>query len=306
MWFGALAAGAWLWGNPVGVAVAALVFAGGSIRLFGIQHDNGHNSYFTSRRANAICGVLLGAFTANAFHTTRLNHNMHHANLGNLDEMASHEVLTLTVVQWQAAGPWQRLGYRIYRSVPVICFLGPVLIVFFRYRWPKNLRRAGWWDAVLNNALMAALWGAVALVGGWPVFWMLLVGGVTTTTIGGIMVYSGHNHEDTYWQRAGDVNIEEAALKGASVLQLGPVFDFMTFNFAYHDLHHLNARIPAYRLRACHRSLSDVMTPRALGLGDALGSLRWKLWDEEKGRMVRFRDVPQVDQSQAQGTASHA
>ncbi|WP_422825099.1 fatty acid desaturase [Thalassococcus sp. BH17M4-6] len=291
MWVGAVALGAAYPGNPAAIAMSVVVFVGASIRLFAVQHDCGHLSYFRGHRVNVWTGVLLGAFTANAFHTMRYNHNRHHAHIGNLDEMDSHEVLTWTVADWRAATPLQRLGYRLYRSVLSICLLGPLYIFFLRYRFPKNARKVGLWDCALQNALMAALWVGVYLLGGVAAFQAQLLGSVATAIVGTIMVYSGHNHEDTYWNRADAVDFEEASLRGASVLTLGPVFDFMTFNFAYHDLHHLNARIPCYRLRACHRALRDDLHPTRLGLSEALGSLRWKLWDEEQGRMVRFADV---------------
>ena len=286
------AAAIWLgtatWGIWPLTALAVLAFAGASIRLFGIQHDCGHGSYFTSQPANVVTGILLGAFTMNAYFAMRYNHNRHHAHIGNLDEMASHEVLTWTVREWQAAGPWQRLFYRVYRSAPVIFVIGPIFIIFLRYRWPKNLRKTGLADVAVQNALMAGLWWLIWTQGGFTFF---ITAALATACMGVFMVYVGHNHEDTYWARADTHDFEEASLKGASVIDLGPVFDFLTFNFAYHDLHHLNARIPAYRLRACHKALEPWLTPRKLGFWKALACIRWKLWDEDRGRMVTFRDA---------------
>ena len=293
-----LALGAWAWGGGhwLVAALATAGFAGATIRLFGIQHDCGHLSYFASHRVNVACGVLLGAVTLNPYFAMRYNHNRHHAYIGDLDRMEAHEVLTWTVAQYRAAPWWARAGYRIYRSAPVIFVLGPLFILFLRYRWPKNAARTGLADIAVQNGLMLAFWGGVWSVGGAGALAFLLMASAVTACVGVAIVYVGHNHEETYWASGPDRDFDEAALKGSSVIDLGPVFDFLTFNFAYHDLHHLNHRIPAYRLRACHRALSDHLSPTRLGLWQALGCIRWKLWDEEAGRMVPFsaarRPVP--------------
>ena len=291
MYGAALMLGTWGFHQPVLVALAVVIFAGASIRLFGIQHDCGHDSYFPQHGRNVLCGVLLGAFTQNAFHAMRYNHNRHHAYVGRLDRMEAHEVLTWTVAQWQAAGVWQRLYYRIYRSLPVIFVIGPLFIIFVRYRFPKNTLKSGLGDVVLQNLMMAGLWTAIWAIGGMTALKFMLLAAMTTACLGVFMVYVGHNHERTYWSSGPGYDFEEASLRGSSVLDLGALFDFMTFNFAYHDLHHLNHKIPAYRLRACHKALSPHLEPVRLGAWEAVRCIRWKLWDEERGCMVRFADV---------------
>jgi omega-6 fatty acid desaturase (delta-12 desaturase) len=293
LWGAAVTLGTWAWGQGhwLLVALAVVGVFGGQGRLFGVQHDCGHLSYFASPRANVATGVLLGGLTYNPYFAMRYNHNRHHAFVGNLDRMESHEVLTWTVAQWHEAGPWARLGYRAYRSMPVICLIGPIFVILIRYRYPKNAARTGLWDVLVQNALMAGIWAAVWALGGWTAVQFLLTATVISACVAVFVVYVGHNHEDTYWQREDHVDFEKASLQGASVLCLGPVFDFLSLNFAYHDLHHLNARIPAYRLRQCHRDLAPLLEPRKLGLRDALRCLHWKLWDEEQARMVRFCDV---------------
>lgn len=300
MWLGTV-----FWGNWPVMALAVVLFFGASVRLFGVQHDCGHYSYFSNHRVNVIVGVLLGAFTHNAFFAMRYNHNQHHAYIGNLDKMESHEVLTWTVAEYRAAGFWQRVYYRIYRSAPVIFVIGPLFIIFIRYRWPKNAAKTGLADVIAQNLLMLLLWGGVYLVGGVTAMKFYGTALAISACLGVFIVYVGHNHEETYWQRSDSHDFEEASLQGASVLSLGPVFDFLTFNFAYHDIHHLNAKVPAYRLRACHQAVSPYIAPTRLGLWQALGCIRWKLWDEDRARMVTFAAARAPVQIAAQATVQH-
>lgn len=291
MYAAAVVIGTVFWGVWPVVGLAVLTFTGASIRLFGIQHDCGHLSYFASKQVNVVTGVLLGAFTHNAYFAMRYNHNRHHAFIGNLDRMEAHEVLTWTVAQYRDASFWRKVYYRIYRSAPVIFVIGPLFIIFLRYRFPKNALKTGLGDVLIQNALMVGLWCSVWLIGGGTALMFFVTAAVVTACLGVFMVYVGHNHEDTYWEHDEKCDFEEASLKGASVLDLGRLFDFMTFNFAYHDLHHLNARIPAYHLKVAHVALTDVLTPTRLGWWQALQCIRWKLWDEDQGRMVTFRQA---------------
>ena len=291
LYFGAIFLGTVYWGNPVVMALAVVLFTGGCIRFFGAQHDCGHYAHFTNRTASEVVGVLLGAFTAHPFYAMQYNHNRHHAHIGNLDARDAHEVLTWTVAEYQAASIWGRLYYRAYRSVFVIYFLGPIFIFFIRYRIPKNVQKTGWLDVVMQNALMGMLWLGVFNVGGLRAFSFFMVANVFAACFGTFMVFAGHNFEEAYWEHTEDVDLEEASLRGSSVLDFGPVFHFLTYNFAYHDLHHLYVKIPAYRLKACHDSLRDILHPTRMGWAEAISCIRWKLWDEDSKRMVRFCDV---------------
>lgn len=291
LYFGAITVGGVYWGNPIIVTLAVIVFIGGCIRFFGAQHDCGHYAHFSNRQASEVVGVILGAFTAHPFYAMQYNHNRHHAHIGNLDERDAHEVLTWTVAEYQNASFWGRFLYRAYRSVFVIYFLGPVFIFFIRYRIPKNVQKTGWADVVMQNGLMALLWYGVYTVGGPTAFVFFIIANICAACFGTFMVFAGHNFEEAYWEHTADVDLEDASLRGSSVLDFGPVFHFLTYNFAYHDLHHLYVKIPAYRLGACHEALRNELQPTRMGWGEAIACIRWKLWDEDSKRMVRFQDV---------------
>ena len=49
------------------------------VRLFMLQHDCGHGSFFTSRRANSIVGSILGVITLVPYTYWRKTHAIHHA-----------------------------------------------------------------------------------------------------------------------------------------------------------------------------------------------------------------------------------
>ena len=63
-------------------------------------------------------------------------------------------------------------------------------------------------------------------------------------------------------------------------------------------MHHLSARIPNYRLRSAHEQPMFARTP-VVTVRSSVGALRLKLWDEDRGCLVRFprraRSEPRAD-----------
>ena len=84
---------------------------------------------------------------------------------------------------------------------------------------------------------------------------------------------------------------DDAALHGSSYLKLPGVLQFFTGNIGLHHVHHLSVRIPNYNLQSAHDETSGLQAVPALTLGEALRAVRLKLWDEERGRLVTFRDA---------------
>jgi omega-6 fatty acid desaturase (delta-12 desaturase) len=85
----------------------------------------------------------------------------------------------------------------------------------------------------------------------------------------------------------------DAAPQGSSWFGLPPFLHWLTGNIGFHHVHHLNPRVPSYRLRATHEAVHALL-PMPIRPLSVLGALRapWlTLWDEAAGRLVRFRDV---------------
>ncbi|WP_120501692.1 fatty acid desaturase [Roseovarius sp. EL26] len=275
---------------------SGVVFAFAAVRLYVLQHDCGHHSLFETRVQNEWAGHGLSPFTFAPFEVMKQNHNLHHAGVGNLEHRETGEVHTMTLREWNAAGWWDRLQYRLYRNPLVLIPVGALFTYFIRYRWPKNTLRFGLGGVILHNlsilVFMGVLYQLAGLIGLAVFFGFSFLGGM----IGVFLVYLQHNFEDTYWDRRPDLDPQLAALQGASALDFGWFFDLTVACITLHDIHHFNARIPSYRLRACHYNLPDEYAPRRIKFPEAVAALTLKLWDEENNRLVPF---PKVRQSSA-------
>ena len=81
---------------------------------------------------------------------------------------------------------------------------------------------------------------------------------------------------------------EKAALESSSFMKMNPVMNWLTANIGYHHIHHLNSRIPFYRLPEVMKDIPELQHPKitSLSLKDIMACLKLKVWDKEQGKMV--------------------
>jgi len=279
------------WGYGV-TLLLALPTAGMYVRLFIIQHDCGHGSYFASGMANRCVGACLGLITMFPFGYWKKTHAVHHGTSGNLDRREFGEICTLTTKEYLARSRWARFWYRLYRSMPVLLGLGPLYQFVIKHRFPVDLPKS-WkreWNSVfLNDLMLLIVGGAWCLVFGWRIVLLVHLPVVLIAGALGIwLFYVQHTFEQAYWTTQKDWNSHLAAVAGSSYYDLPRVMHWLTGNIGYHHIHHMQPRIPNYRLREAFESDPLLRCAPRLTLRTSLRCARMKLWDEDLGRMTGF------------------
>lgn len=286
----------------------ALPAAGFLVRLFMIQHDCGHGSFFRSRRANDWVGRVIGVLTLTPYDFWRYSHGVHHATSGNLDHRGIGDVDTLTVREFLALPEWRRLLYRLYRHPIVMFGLGPAYLFILQHRVPVGAMRSRWqfWlSAMATNLAIAALVAAlIALVGLGSFLLVQLPITLIAGSIGVWLFYVQHQFEPTYWARDGRWNFHEAALHGSSHYQLPGVLRWFTANIGVHHVHHLCSNIPYYRLPRVLRDHPELAAVGRLTLLQSLQCVRLVLWDEARQQMISFRELRSAVRPQLQADAA--
>jgi omega-6 fatty acid desaturase (delta-12 desaturase) len=276
--------------SPLIVVVLVIPTAGFLVRVFVVFHDCVHGSLLPSRRANAWVGTVLGLLVFMPFRQWRQDHLGHHATSGDLDRRGVGDVPTLTVTEYQAR-PWLgQLGYRLFRHPAVMFGLGPVFAMVIQ---PRLVPRGA--SSRIRNSVVGTDAALVIIIAAlyWLIGWedLLIVWAPAALLAGSVgiwLFYVQHQFEDAYWQRRGDWSYAEAALRGSSYLKLPKLLQFFTGNIGLHHVHHLNARIPNYNLQRAHDTNAIFAGVPAVSVRDGLRSVRFKLWDEDKGRLVTF------------------
>ncbi len=292
LWFAmlkSLAVGYWL------TLILAVPTAGFLMRLFMIQHDCGHGSFFRSKTAASLVGFCIGVILLTPYGYWRKTHALHHAHSGDLDLRGFGDVDTLTVDEYLALPRWKRIWYRIYRSPWFLFGPGAYIHFLLKHRYPFDLPRE-WtreWASVWRTNVAIAV--VVVLMGSW-LGWQrfLLVQAPITlfaSTLGVWLFYVQHQFENTYWHRHEDWDYFDAAVQGSSHLVLPKPLQWLTASIGLHHVHHLSARIPNYKLQQAHDENPELQEVTRLTLRDTIRCVSLTLWDEERRRLIRFRDL---------------
>ncbi len=270
--------------------VLAIPAGGFLVRTFVVFHDCAHGSLLPSKRANGWVGRVLGLFVLSPFQRWRHDHAVHHATSGDLERRGVGDIITLTVEEYRARDSRGRFAYRAIRNPVVMFGLGPVIAMVVGPRIATRSQRPRMRHSVLaTDAVLLALVGGLCWLIGWQDF--LLVWAPPAMLAGSVgiwLFYVQHQFEDAYWQSATDWDYTEAALRGSTYLKLPRVMQFFTGNIGLHHVHHLNARIPNYNLQRAHDENPIFHQVPTLSFRDALGTVKLKLWDEERGKLVTF------------------
>jgi acyl-lipid omega-6 desaturase (Delta-12 desaturase) len=281
------------------ITLALSILAGAFVlRIFIIQHDCGHQSFFKKRKWNDLVGFVCGVVTLTPYEHWRTSHAVHHATSGDLDYRGFGDVVTKTVKEYMAFSPRQRLIYRLYRNPFIMFGIGALTLFLFLQRTPfalktattKQSRRSLYYTDV---CLIALIIGISFLIGFDKYLLVQLPIAFIASTIGVWLFYVQHQFEDTYWRYHPEWDYTRAALEGSSYYKLPRILQWFTGNIGLHHIHHLSPRIPNYLLEQCYNENPDFQNAPTLTIRTSLRILvsGFALWDEEQDRLISFKEA---------------
>jgi len=270
---------------PVAVLAGAFL-----VRIFIIFHDCGHHSFFKSTAANDIVGIMTGILCFTPYYQWRWEHSVHHGSAGDLDRRGTGDVWTLTVQEYLEASRWKRFAYRLARNPFVLFVLAPLFLFLIQQRlaWPRGGRRERYSVYGTNLALLGMALGLGWIFGFKAYLLLQLVVMMVAGSAGIWLFYVQHQFEGVYWERRAEWDYTRAALQGSSFYKLPRVLQWFSGNIGFHHIHHLSPRIPNYHLEKCHRAEPLFQTVKPLTLVGSLKSFAYRLWDEQRQRLVGY------------------
>jgi acyl-lipid omega-6 desaturase (Delta-12 desaturase) len=289
------------------ITMPLAILAGGFlVRTFIIFHDCGHGSFFKSRTANGFWGFICGMLTFTPYHQWHGDHALHHATSSDLDRRGAGDLWTMTVREYLEASRWRRVAYRLARNPIVLFVIAPFYLFVIQHRFPKakasrRERFSVYWMnlAILGVAVvMAAIFGLKAYL-------LIQLTALMVAGSAGIwLFYVQHQFEGNYWERRDKWDYVTAALQGSSFYKLPRVLQWFSGNIGFHHIHHLSPRIPNYNLEKCHRANPLFQTVKPVTLFSSFKSLTFRLWDEQRRKLVSYRELNRLKQPPGRAISS--
>lgn len=260
------------------------------LRCFVIYHDYIHGSIL--RKAKWASPFF--SFFSIAYLTPkavwRETHNYHHAHCSKIltSHIGSYKIVT--VEGWQKMNAGERFFYTFLRhpfnmlaGVFTVFFLGMIITPLFR-----NIHKNK--DALYLLISYIAISASLLYFFDNAYFFSLLIPQAIAGSLGAYMFYAQHNFPTANIKLAEDWNYVHAALHSSSFMDMHPIMHWFSANIGYHHVHHLNARIPFYRLPEAMDALSELSPQHitSLSFKDIRACLRGKVWDEAQQKLVAY------------------
>ena len=264
------------------------------VRAFITYHDYMHGAIL---RNSPVAWWLFRIYAALALtppNSWRKSHNYHHGHVGRISAASVGAFPVITTKMWAKATSLERFSYRLQRHPLVVIFSYITIFGINIVLIPLLHNPTKHWDSALSlfahSGLIALLW----LSGGFQTaFFVVILPMTIASMLGSYLFFAQHSFKRMHVISPEAWNFYRAALESSSYMRLNKVMQWFTGNIGYHHIHHLNLRIPFYRLPEAMAAIPELQSPVTTTLmpRDIIDCFKSCLWDEEKQRMVSYREA---------------
>lgn len=299
--------GATLWLEPIWARLGASVLAGlFLLRMFVIYHDQQHHAILAKSHLAEVLMQAFGIFALSASSIWRSSHNHHHNHNSKLRGSNIGSFPIMTASGFLRSKPAVQREYLAVRHPLTILFGYVTMFLFAMCVQPflKDPKRH--WDCLVALTVHVAIGVSLYVYGGWQgVVLGQTVPHFITYAVGSYLFYAQHNFPGVSFREKDGWTYEKAALESSSYMKTGPIMGYFSANIGYHHIHHLNAKIPFYRLPEVMREMPELQAPVTTSLSpmEIVRCLRLKVWDVEAQRMVGLREMRKLQKERLAAAA---
>lgn len=282
-------------GLPLGMRIACCAISGLLIvRLFVIYHDQQHHAILPKSKLAELYMRIFGIWVLCPSSIWRSSHDYHHAHNSKLRSAHIGSYPVMTAEQYRNSTKGERFVYLLMRH-PLTILFGYLFVFLFGmviYPFINSPRRH--YDCLLAFLLHLALGAALVLMFGWTALLLtFVIPLMIACALGSYLFYAQHNFPTVTFKDKAGWTYEGAALESSSYLKTNPVTAWFTGNIGYHHIHHLNHRIPFYRLPEVFRAIPELQGAKTTSLNPAeiFRCLNLKVWCVQSQRMVGLRGI---------------
>ena len=288
LWLAAMAGTIWNF-HPVGQVFCSVLAGLLLLRLFVIYHDQQHHAILSKSRLAERLMRVFGIYALSPSSIWRSSHNHHHKHNSKIKGAHIGSFPIMTKAHFQNAPRATRWLYLFVRH-PLTILFGYVFVFLQGMCLLPFLRKPReHFDCLVSLLVHFGITVALVFSLNWSgVVLTQTLPHLVTFGLGSYLFYAQHNFPGVSFHDKCGWTYERAALESSSYMKMSPLMAWFTGNIGYHHIHHLNARIPFYRLPEVLAALPELQRAKNTSLNplEVLRCLRLKVWDVEQQRMV--------------------
>lgn len=279
-----------IWADILGSVVAGLV----SIRAFIFYHDYCHGAIFRKSKAGKALMTLVGYYCMAVPSVWRETHNYHHRNNAKLvgSGIGSYPTVSLGIYRSLKESDRHKLKAIRHPATVVLGIFTTFLIGMCYAPFRRDPKKH--WQAPFSGVVWWAVLAGLGLAfGARNAFFAMFLPTFIHSAMGSYLFYAQHNFPDAELRGRRSWEFGHAALKASSFFDMAPIMHWFTGNIGYHHVHHLNSRIPFYRLPEAMREIPELQNPgrTTWALSDIKACFACSVWDEASGRFLSFAEA---------------
>lgn len=263
-------------------------------RAFVIYHDFQHHSIlYRSPIANTLM-TIFGIYALAPTSIWKRSHDYHHNHNSKLFSASIGSYPIASKNKFKSMSPSDRRVYLAIRHPLTIIFGYFTMFIFGMCigSFISSPRRH--FDSLIALILHVAASVLIIVFLGWQAWLVtIFIPFFMAYALGSYLFYAQHNFPAVTFSGNKDWKYATAAMQSSSFMIMTPFMNWVTANIGYHHIHHLNSRIPFYRLPEAMAAIPELQKAKttSLKLKDIIACFRLKIWDPEQGRMTGIKDL---------------
>jgi len=280
----------YVWMKVVCSVFEALMLA----RFFIIFHDYQHHTILNRDKIANVLFTLFGVYMITPPSIWKRSHDHHHAHNSKLFSASIGSFPIMTKQKFLEASRKEQLVYLFTRS-PLNMFLSYFTMFLYGMclqSFVSSPRRH--WDSIVIVGLHVTAAVLIIINMGWLTYILaFFLPFFLSHMLGAYLFYAQHNFPGVVFRTNQDWNYAKAALESSSFMKMSRFFNWVTANIGYHHIHHLNAKIPFYRLPEVMKAIPELQSAKTTTLKpkDIVACLKLKVWDADANRMIGFDEL---------------
>jgi omega-6 fatty acid desaturase (delta-12 desaturase) len=280
--------------NIYGKILSSILSATFLARFFMIFHDYQHHAILQKSIIANIIFTIYGFYMLTPSSIWKRSHDHHHNNNAKLYGANIGSFPIMTKQKFMEASESDRRIYLAIRNPLNMIFAYFTMFIYGMCLQSFISSPKRHWDSIVTLILHIGIAILLIIYTG-PLTWFLafFLPFFLSHMLGAYLFYAQHTFPGVVFKSNTEWTYSEAALESSSYLKMNPIMRWATANIGYHHIHHLNSRIPFYRLPEAMKNIPELQNPSVttFKLSDIISCLRLKLWDPEQNRMIPISEL---------------